>query len=227
MKRKRKLQIFLDLAMTILLPLLMAYEMIGKAVHEWLGVVMFILFVLHHMLNFSWLKSLFKGRYNALRILRTVINLLLLLLMIGLMVSGLVLSRYVFDFLPVTGGSATARLVHLFTSYWAFALMSLHTGFHGSMIMGMIRNVTETSGQSAIRIVVLRSMAVIVALYGIYAFVTRQITEYMFLRNQFVFFDFDEPIIFFLMDYMAMMGLFAATGYYISKLLHKKIRNRK
>ncbi|MDE7202559.1 MAG: DUF4405 domain-containing protein [Lachnospiraceae bacterium] len=227
MTKKRKVQIFIDLAMTILLPLLMAYEMIGKALHEWLGMVMFILFVLHHILNYSWHKALFKGCYTALRIWGIVINLLLLILMIGLMVSGLVMSRYIFAFLPITGGRATARVVHLIASYWALALMSLHAGFHGSMIMGMIRNVTKTSGQSAIRTVVLRSMAVIVVLYGGYAFVTRQMAEYMFLRSYFVFFDFDEPIIFFLMDYVAIMGLFTITGYYISKLFHKKTCKRR
>ncbi|MCM1176023.1 MAG: DUF4405 domain-containing protein [Blautia sp.] len=227
MAKKRKCQIFIDLAMTVLLPLLMAYEMIGSAVHEWLGAVMFILFISHHILNFYWHKSLFKGHYTALRIFGTVIDFLLLFLMIGLMVSGLFLSRHVFVFLPITGGKATARLVHLFASYWAFALMSLHAGFHGSAGLGMIRNVAKISGQSTIRTIVVRSIAVIVALYGCYAFVKRQVAEYMFMRSHFVFFDFGEPIIFFLGDYVAMMGLFAVAGYYISKLLRKKVRNKK
>lgn len=225
--KKRKLQILTDLTMTVLLPLLMAYELIGSDIHEWLGMGMFVLFILHHTLNFYWHKSLFKGHYTARRIFGTVIDFLLLFLMIGLMVSGLVLSRHIFTFLPITGGRATARLVHLVASYWAFALMSLHAGFHGSMIMGMIRNATKRSEPSTIRTAVLRSMAVIVVLYGIYAFVARQMAEYMFVKNQFVFFDFDEPIIFFLMDYVAMMGLFAVAGYYISKLFHKKFYNRK
>lgn len=225
--KKRKLQILTDLTMTVLLPLLMAYELIGSDIHEWLGMGMFVLFILHHTLNFYWHKSLFKGHYTVRRIFGTVIDFLLLFLMIGLMVSGLVLSRHIFTFLPITGGRATARLVHLIASYWAFALMSLHAGFHGSMIMGMIRNATKRSEPSTIRTAVLRSMAVIVVLYGIYAFAARQMTEYMFVKNQFVFFDFDEPIIFFLMDYVAMMGLFAVAGYYISKLFHKKFYNRK
>ncbi len=51
-------------------------------------------------------------------------------------------------------------------------------------------------------------------LYGVYAFVRRQIGSYMFLQNQFVFFDFGEPRIFFFMDYLAVMCLFAVCGYY-------------
>ena len=39
----------------------------------------------------------------------------------------------------------------------------------------------------------------------------------MFLRNQFVFFDFEEPLIFFFGDYLAVMGLFVFIGHYLAK----------
>lgn len=38
MTLKRKIQIITDLSMTALLPLLMAYSMIGERFHEWTGV---------------------------------------------------------------------------------------------------------------------------------------------------------------------------------------------
>ena len=37
--------------MIILLPLLMAYSLIGETAHEWLGLFMFLLFILHHSMN--------------------------------------------------------------------------------------------------------------------------------------------------------------------------------
>jgi hypothetical protein len=43
----------------------------------------------------------------------------------------------------------------------------------------------------------------------------------MFLKNQFVFFNFDEPIIFFFADYLAIMVLFAALSYCLSMLSGK------
>ena len=39
----------------------------------------------------------------------------------------------------------------------------------------------------------------------------------MLLKNQFVFFDYDEPLILFLLDYIAVMGLFIFIGYYIGQ----------
>lgn len=60
---------------------------------------------------------------------------------------------------------------------------------------------------------------------ALYAFFKREIGSYMLLKDQFVFFDFYEPLIFFLLDYIAVMGLFVFIGHYLSegiKRLEKK-----
>jgi len=49
---------------------------------------------------------------------------------------------------------------------------------------------------------------------GIYAFFRRQLGEYLFLRTHFVFFDDSEPLIFFFINYPAIMGLFVFVGHY-------------
>ena len=53
------------------------------------------------------------------------------------------------------------------------------------------------------------------------AFFERQIGSYMLLRNQFVFYDFEEPPVLFMLDYIAVMGLFVAIGHYFSVMLKK------
>ncbi len=104
MKGKQIGKILVDIGMTIVLLLLMAYELIGQAVHEWLGVGIFVLAVAHHVLNGRWSRSLLKGRYTALRVWQTALAGLVLLSMLGSMVSGVILSRQVFAFLPISGG---------------------------------------------------------------------------------------------------------------------------
>ena len=41
------------------------------------------------------------------------------------------------------------------------------------------------------------------------------------MQVHFVFFDYEEPVIFFILDYMAAMGLFVWIGYYLSRGLIK------
>ena len=71
---QKRIRLIMDVGMT-LLPLLMAYSLIGEMFHEIVGTLIFILFITHHVLNRKWSASLFKGKYSAGRIFRTVVNL--------------------------------------------------------------------------------------------------------------------------------------------------------
>ena len=133
----KRLRIVIDSGRVLLLPLLMAYSLAGEAAHEYLGIEMSLLFVTHHILNVAWWKHLLRGKYTPIRILGTVINLALVVIMLALPISGMILSRYVFRSLDL-GEAATARTVHLLASYWGLVLMSFHAGMHGNRIMGDI-----------------------------------------------------------------------------------------
>lgn len=80
---------------------------------------------------------------------------------------------------------------------------------------------------SAVRTWMLRVLALAIAGYGVFAFVKREIGSYMLLKIQFVFFDFEEPLIFFLLDYVAVMGLFVFIGHYLAEILKYFSRKRK
>ena len=217
MKPKMIMKICVDIGMTVSLLFLMTYELIGQSTHEWIGIGMFVLFVTHHILNRKWSGNLWNGRYTPLRIWQILLVVLVLLCMIGSMVSGVILSRHVLSFLPINGGRSFARTLHMICAYWGFVWMSLHLGLHWSMMMTMMRKVFPKA--SPVRTWMLRILAAAIAVYGVYAFIKRDIAEYMFLKSQFVFFDFEEPLIFFLLDYMAVMGLFVFAGHYIAEFL--------
>lgn len=221
MKPKMMLKMGIDLVMTVLLLCQMAYMLVGETVHEYLGTAMFVLFILHHLLNRNWYRSLKKGRYGAVRILQTAVNTLVLLCMLGLMVSGVILSREVFAFLPIQGGMGFARILHMLASYWGFVLMSVHLGLHWGMVMGMARRLCRTKEGSAVRTVVLRLLAAAVCIFGICAFVKNNIADYLFQRSQFVFFDMEQPLALFFAEYLAMMGLWACLAYYLSRALQR------
>lgn len=93
MKLIMKVKITVDICMVIVLLFLMSYSMAGDVVHEWLGIGMFILFILHHALNIKWWSSIIKGRYTMFRIIQTVLVITVLLAMAGSMASGVILSR--------------------------------------------------------------------------------------------------------------------------------------
>ena len=203
-----------DFLMTAALLLLMSYSLIGEVVHEWIGMGIFLLFIAHLVLNRKWIGSLGKGQWSAYRSVQTVLATLCFLAMAGLMVSGIILSNYIFAGLRIRGWSAPARQAHLLCSYWGFLLMSLHLGLHWSMVLTTVRRFFKAKR--------LRWLGWLTAAYGVYALWKRGLPEYLFLRTHFVFFDYEEPILFFFADYLAIMGLFIFCGYYGCHLLTRR-----
>ena len=74
---KKNVRWMFDVAMTVLLLVLLARQLTGDRAHEWLGAGMFVLWILHHLLNLRWWTHLTKGRHTLVRTLSLLINLAL------------------------------------------------------------------------------------------------------------------------------------------------------
>lgn len=222
MKPKQIAKVSVDATMTLGMLFLMGYHLWGDTAHEWVGAGLFLLFILHHILNWRWWTGLFRGKYTAVRILQITINLLTLAAMLGLMVSGVILSSKVFAFLQIRGHMAFARRLHMTASYWGFLLMTAHLGLHWGMLLGTARKAGKTNlpGRPASHWLTL--LGVLVAAYGAAAMVKRDLATYLFLRAEFVFLDFSESKLLFYLDYLAIMGTFIFLAHFAAKLLRKR-----
>jgi hypothetical protein len=114
--------------------------------------------------------------------------------MIGSMVSGIILSRYVFAALEFREGKALARTVHMLSGYWGFLLMSVHLGLHWNGIKRMAEKFFPMGKRVNM---VIGYLPLLISVYGVVAFFQRGIPGYLTLQTGFAFFDFDEPLIFF------------------------------
>lgn len=217
--KKKTVKTILDILMIAAMPVLMAYSLVGEALHEIVGTAMLVLFILHHILNRRSTAAMFRGKQSAVRIVNTVLNIILFAVMILLLVSGIVISKHLYTFLPTAGLSAVARTAHLVLSYWGFALMSVHLGFHADAWLTRLK-------RKKTAFVILAAVVTLIAAYGAYAFIANRICEYMFIKTQFVFFDFDKPLILTLAEYLSMIVLFAWIGYCVKELL-KKVKKEK
>ena len=208
----------IDLAMTVVLPILMCYSLVGEAAHEIIGVAMFCLFIAHHILNIGWIKGLFKGEYTLRRAVGTTVNTLVFVCMLGLMYSGIVISKHIFTFINL-GGTMTARTIHMLCAYWGLALMSIHLGMHTEQ---MIKHIKLKSSKPLIALGIILA---ILAVIGIYAFIELKFADYMFGKVQFVFIDNSASVIITALEYGCIMVLFAEVGYWINKAIMKRHKN--
>ena len=216
----KKARMIIDILMVTALPILMAYSLIGENIHEVIGVCMLVAFIIHHVINWKWWVGLFKGKYNAVRVLNTAVNLMLALYMILQPVSGILMSKYILKDVTISGASSTLRTIHMTNAYWGFMLMSFHLGLH---IRAVSASFTKHMGKGAK--VILTAVFLVISAYGAYAFIKRGIGDYLLMKVMFAFFDFGEARIRFLLDYASVMVLVANIGYYLQSVLlniHKK-----
>ena len=208
----RKIRIPLDIAMTVLSVILMGGTMLfpDDRVHQVLGMLLLALWACHTVLNRRWYGSLFRGKYQPYRIMQLAVNLGISACALLLMLSGLMMAWFLpFD---VGGGIGFARTAHLVGSHWYYLFMCAHLGMHAGMILGKI-----LKGK---RLPVLPRLIIALACaYDVYAFIVRGIGKYLFLRQQFFFFDLDRGILLFVADYLAILVLFATAAHWLGKLL--------
>lgn len=221
MKAKRNIKMGIDFVMTVLLLCLMGYQITGQMLHEWFGAGMLVLFIAHNILNIRWYGNLFKGKYRLLRIMQTAVNFSVLISMLCLGYSGIIMSRHVFAALPISGPMATARSMHMAASYWGFVLMGFHLGMHWGMVTGIFRRLLKGRKLSGLSVWVLRLAAVLIAGYGLLCFIRKDIVSYMFLKNEFVFFDFEQSMLSVILEYAAMMGFWVLAGFSVVKGIGK------
>ena len=221
MKASVKFKICVDVTMTAALYACMAYMLVGEEAHEWIGSGLALLFVLHNALNRKWYAALLTGRYTPLRAFQTAVNLLCLASMAAAAVSGAAMSRYLYDIPFLSGGASLARTVHMLSAYWGYCFISLHLGLHWSMMLGMMKNAAAPQRAPRWITPLLRTAGAAAALLGAHALMRHSLLDYMFLRNQFVFFDTERPLCLFFLDYAAIMALWAWLAHYARLALIK------
>ena len=216
-KKKDIAKRVVDLCMVIALLFLMAYQVTGAKLHEWIGVGMTALVIVHHLLNAKWYGSLFKGRYNRYRIAVTVVTSLLLVSIVLTAFSGMSMSGYAVPFLYEMSPVSFARRVHLALSYWSFVLMGFHLGMHLRVVLSKMKL------RKAVRLTV-SVIFCVTAGVGLWFFIGNKVYDYMFFRTAFAFFDYDKGSIPVFFENLMILLLWMCAGHLFTALLIPKSR---
>lgn len=203
----------LDAIMTTLILVEFAYELTGSSVHEWLGISMFLLFVLHGGLNWKWFTALFKGCYSGLRITTLLINSTVFLSALLMVVSGVLNSDLLFSLTHVEL-DLLSREFHTAAAHWFLILTGIHLGMHWKMVMAEGRRFVDVHQSSRLRSFVLHATSCAIFVTGIYASFERGMLSKLVAYYSFDYWDFDESVAGFFIQYLTIMGLYACLAYY-------------
>ena len=183
MNKKIILKLTLDIVMTLLMIVLMGYNITGNLIHEILGIAVLVMIIIHNLLNIKWFISVFKGKQKNYKLkLKVIINLLLTINSIFLLISSLIISQNVFLFLGIANlGNWT--YIHRLTAYLEIIMIAIHLGFHWKMVIGAFRKMFKLKDKNKLRTFLLRLIALTLAVVGVKASFDRDIATNLLPGN--------------------------------------------
>lgn len=174
MTQKSAIKYLLDLIMLIMMIVLMAFSLTGDFLHEIIGITLFVLFITHCILNRKWYKSslkiLFTGKYKFSSRLWTVVNYLVHIDMVLMVITSAFISNIL---LLNVGNYGDIAFLHKVFAYAGLVLISLHTGFHGSLILKQSGKAFGLSEKNSARTWAARLLSLIIIALGIWSFSNR------------------------------------------------------
>ena len=209
--KTNKIKRCVDVMLTLVLLFLMAYQVTGDALHEWLGIGMTVIVIAHQVLNRKWYTAITNGKYKPYRIALTIIDCLLLLCFFTTAFCGMAMSSHAVPFMNGVISSMLARKMHLALSYWSFVLMGIHIGFHLITLTSKLKKKSAKATVFAVWAAVSAS--------GFWLFIKANIFRYMFFTTHFAFLDYDKNAIIVIVENLVMLIAWAFTGYLASKAL--------
>lgn len=216
----------LDLLMVVLILLEFAYQFTGSTAHELIGLSMLSLFIVHGAWNWRWFANLLKGKYAGLRVASMAINVLLLIAVSLMIVSGLLNSHLLFSLFQIEL-DLLPRELHTASAYWLLILMGVHLGMHWTMIMNEIRKLAGASWAAwplPLRAATLHVLAASLAIYGVFASFERDVFSRLTAYFSFGDRGADEPILGFFLQYLAIVGLYGFLTYHALRLFKNRSR---
>ncbi len=210
----------IDVLLGVGLLLLMSYQVTGEAGHEWTGIVMTALMILHQILNWKWYAALFKGKYTPLRIVQTLINAALVICFVLTALCGVNMSVHAVPFLSEFMRASLGRRLHLTLSHWCFVLMGLHLGLH---VPAMLKGI---KGRTIRRIGF--GCSILAAGAGLWLFLKNNHLDYLFYRVPFAFIDYDKAVPLVLLEALLISLFWVFMGAQLPKFLNRSAdTNRK
>ena len=218
-----RLKINFRMTVTALLPLLflpiMCFHYVPKVLHEVLGILWLLLVLIHIGQNRQWVASLKRGRWSIFRLIGTVIDILLLVVLLVMVGAGSGISNHLFkEIMPLDiQRSILIHQLHVSLPYALLILMGLHWGLH---FKGW-RERWHLPWPASKRVKAV--LALLVTAGGIYGSFLDRVGDRLLMKHIFATPATGEPAVVYVGLLLAIMGLYIIIGALLTKFLHFRI----
>ena len=208
-----KKKIIIDILLFILILLEYSKNYMSTIIHEIIGILIALFLILHILLNIKYIKNIPKGKYNNIRLIILIINVLFMMSMSLTLIFGITSSQVLFNFnTPIT-----IIKLHKIFSYISLILLGIHLGIN---IQPLLNKVYKKINKNIYNLV-----NIIIIIYGIYIFVKLDIINK--ILGNIGFSVYEGNIFINTFNYLIIILMIISITNYIYKLIKHDIINNK
>jgi hypothetical protein len=147
-----KLKFYLSFSLTVVMLLLMdPRSFFGLGFHEWAGLIIGLFFILHKILNWTWIKKVTLGFFRkcpARARFNYILDYFLLAGMILMILSGIAIARTIdLSWMKPGGSTFFWRVMHTSSSFLTLALFGIHLGLHWKWVLQRVKLKSANNGK--------------------------------------------------------------------------------
>lgn len=208
-------RIIWDVLMLAMFLAVMSFPFLPKVLHEVLGVTLPLAAAMHLIWNRRWLAALSSGKWNMRRVLPTVINVLLILSMAAVAVTGICLSNHLFKgMIPLElARNITVHQLHVSLPFLMLILVGLHLGLHWKSWWQRMKDAFGWQGNSLLYRLLSRGSSLAIVGVGIYGSFQNRVGDHLLMKHIFATPATSEPGGVYVLLLLAILGLYAVLAY--------------
>lgn len=100
-------------------------------------------------------------------------------------------------------------------SHWSFVLMGIHLGLHIPVIFAKYKVSAKTK-------TLVYALSLVIAVIGLYLFISNGMHKYILFKETFAFFDYDKPALLVFIENIMILILWVFIASQVMELIQKK-----
>ncbi|MBR2215916.1 MAG: DUF4405 domain-containing protein [Selenomonadaceae bacterium] len=207
-------RIALDSALLALFLLTMSFQFLPQILHEVLGLALLFTVFWHLLANRAWFTSFFRGKWGLTRLLAATVNVLLLVGMLTVAVTGCFISNYLFRdwFGMELQRSILVHQLHVSLPYLLLIFLGFHVGSHWSGLWRRFVKWRHWEAASLSYRVTCRYVPWLMVGLGLYGSFLNRVGDRLLMKHIFATEAVQKPFIVYLALLVGIMGLYAFFG---------------
>jgi len=178
---------------------------------------MFLLVLSHNIFNRRWYGRIPRESKQPRGRVVVALNLTFLSMMSLLLMTSIVVSRSLFSFLPIDASQLMVDL-HKLAAYWAILLVGVHLGLNWTIVMNVVRSGLGMTVHNPKRALFMRAATALIAVKGVLSTVEMAFGLKLVNEVTMDMWDFTTQTPQYFLNYLSIVGLFAAISHYTVKL---------